>query len=165
MVVGRGLMVFLVVVVFAVAGCGGSSDSNGATETAASSGGSFSGKPTKKSQFIKEGDAICRKVPTSYQAGLNKLVKKLEKLPKKKREEEETFAAAIPPLRTAVKEFWALGPPKGAEDQAVAIVEALEATADGLEEEPLAPLSGAGSPSEEFSKLTKQFGFTTCPAL
>lgn len=136
-------------------------------EEGGSAGGAitFSGKPTKKAEFIKSGDAICEKVPRRYQAKLKGLEKELKSLPKKKKEEEETLQAALPPLRIASEEFQDLGAPQGEEDKAVEIVELLEAGADGLEKEPKAPLSGPGSPFEEFSKVTEKYGFKFCTGL
>jgi hypothetical protein len=167
-VLGRGFAVILVVLVLGLlaGGCGSGDSANTGSEGETAGGEiAFTGKPTKKPKFIKDGDAVCSKVPLAYRSNLQKYTKQFKNLPKKKKEEEETLKAAIPPLRIAAKEFQELGPPKADEAKAIAMVEALESAADELEKEPNAPLSGPGSPFEEFSKLTKNYGFSTCPQL
>lgn len=131
-----------------------------------SDGGGGDGAPLSKAAFVKQGDAICQTVPTTY----GELLAELEEERKKKGEgkasqAEGNLAAAVPPLHTAVEEFEALTPPNGDEAKAEAIIEALEAAAEGVEAKPTSELSGPKSPFAEFQKLTSEYGFTVCSQL
>ncbi len=173
------LNVTLISVVVAAAllfGCGGGGGSGGSTGTAAgsstgttttnatstnASGGSAGSAPLTKAEFIKQGDAICGKVPTSYRAKLAELEKEKPKPTKA----EANLKAAVPPLFTAVAELEELGAPSGDEPQIEAIVDALEGAAKGLETNPESELTGPKSPFAEFQKLTKEYGFKGCSQL
>jgi hypothetical protein len=170
-----------------VAGCGGSSGSSGSSgsESNASSSESSgdgstsgseeseksgegekpSGKPLTKKAMIKEGDAICQGIPTSYNEKLEALQKELKKKGKKPTKAEETLEAAVPPIFVAVEEFEKLTPPKGDEAEIEAIIAALGSAAKGLEEKPESELSGKKSPFNEFQELTKKYGFEFCSQL
>jgi hypothetical protein len=155
---------------------GGSGESSGATGATGGEGGgktpSFESPAAKKSEFIKRGDLICEEVPQEYGKKVQALEKELQKKKGKKLlqknkvpQEEATLKAGVPPLRTAAKKFEKLGPPEGEEEQALKIIEALEAAADALEQDPSLPLVGPKSPFKEFEQLTKKFGFKFCPQL
>ncbi|HEU5105817.1 MAG TPA: hypothetical protein VFU11_08230 [Solirubrobacterales bacterium] len=132
-----------------------------------------SGPEVKKAEYVKKGDEVCAKVPQTFQTLFQKVNAELEKeekkqkkkFSKKEKEEEVNLKAAVPPLRTAIEEFAALGAPEGDEELAQEIVDALQKAADGLEADPSLPLTGKGSPFEEFVKLTKGYGFKSCPQL
>jgi hypothetical protein len=167
------------------AGCGssgssGSSSGSGATGSSTSSstgdtsstGGSSSGgeaesgKPLTKAEFIAKGDAICAKVPQEYSAKVEELGEEAKKSKKPKPSTAETNTkAAVPPLYVAVGSLEELTPPKGEEQQAEAIVAALESAAKGVEQKPESELSGPKSPFAEFQKLTKAYGFKGCSQL
>ncbi len=167
----------IVVAALLVAGCGGSdsssdtggtaasTDSSGSTDgtTQNASGQTNSGPPLSKAAFIKQGDAICGKIPQEYETKRQELLKGPEKA--KATTAKVNEVAAVPPIFVAVKSFEELSPPKGDEAEAEAIVDALEAAGKGLEKEPNAPLVGKGSPYEEFVKLTKAYGFKFCSQL
>jgi acetyl esterase/lipase len=170
----------IVVAALLVAGCGGSDSSSSSggtgasgTESSGSTDGTTTntsgntnangGAPLTKAAFIKQGDAICAKIPEEYEAKRQELLKGPEKA--KATTEKVNEVAAVPPIFVAVKSFEELTPPKGEEAEAEAIVDALEAAGKGLEKEPNAPLVGKGSPYEEFQKLTKEYGFTFCNEL
>ncbi len=172
----------IVVVALLVAGCGGSdgssstgagtdgtgasgSESSGSTDGTSTnaSGKTNGGAPLSKAAFIKQGDAICAKIPEEYEAKRQELLKGPEKA--KATTEKVNEVAAVPPIFVAVKSFEELTPPQGDEAEAEAIVDALEAAGKGLEKEPNAPLVGKGSPYEEFQELTKKYGFTFCSEL
>ncbi|HEX2391611.1 MAG TPA: hypothetical protein VHI77_01695 [Solirubrobacterales bacterium] len=118
-----------------------------------------------KAAFIKQGDAICAKVPAAY----TKKVKALEAEAKKKGQKpttaETNLKAAVPPLYVAIEELEGLTPPEGEEQQVEAIIKSLESAANGLEAKPEAPLAGPKSPYAEFQKLTKEYGFKVCSQL
>jgi hypothetical protein len=132
-------------------GCGGSESSDT--------------PPLTKAAFVKKGDAICENVPNRYQARLKALPKPQKSKSPKAAKEEETLKAAVPPLRTASTEFEELSPPTGDEQQAEAIIAALEQGADGIEAKPGSELAGPKSPLAPFAKLTKEYGFKFCSEL
>jgi len=159
---------FVAVLVFAalIAGCGGgsSSDSGGSTASGEKSE-KPTGPPLSKKAMIKEGEAICGKIPANYNKKRAALEKELKKKGQKPTKSEENLKAAVPPLFVAVEEFEQLVPPKGDEAEIEAIIKALESAAKGLEEKPESELSGPKSPFNEFQTLTKKYGFEFCSQL
>lgn len=169
----------------AEAGKGGETTSDGSTEEStteegedASSGGSsatptVTGPSLKKAEYVKKGDEICGKVPQAFQPLFQKASGELEEEEKKQKkkfsetekEEVVNLKAAIPPLGPALEEFGELGSPEGDEEFAQEVIDALAAAKSGLEDDPSLPLTGKGSPFEEFVKLTKGYGFQSCPQL
>lgn len=137
-------------------------DGDGDGSSQASDDGSGSG-PLTKSQFIKQGDAICQKVPTRYRELLQEFEK--ENKGKKPSTAEANLNAAVPPLPEAAEELEGLTPPEGDEQKAEAIIAALEAATKGLEEKPTSELTGPKSPFAEFQKLTREYGFQVCSQL
>jgi hypothetical protein len=150
---GRAIAVLAAILAIGsiVAGCG-SSDSS-------------STPPLTKAAFVKQGDAICEKVPGRYQARLKALPKPPKSTPPKAAKEESNLKAAVPPLHTATAEFEELGPPEGDEEKVEAIIAALESGAEGLEESPGSELSGPKSPLDAFQDATKEYGFKYCNEL
>jgi hypothetical protein len=135
-------------------GCGSSSDSS-----------ESSGPPLSKAAFVKQGDAICEKVPNRYQARLKTLPKEKKSQSPQAEKEEENLKAAVPPLRTATTELEGLNLPTKDAQQAEAIVAALEEGADGVKAKPSSELSGSKSPMANFQKLTEKYGFKVCSQL
>jgi hypothetical protein len=184
-------LVVLVLAVAAVVGCGSSSSSTdtGATGTSSTessstnsgdgttansgdgsesttqkaSGQKASGAPLTKAEFITQGDLICGEIPKEYEKTRQELLKGPEKT--KATPAKINEVAAIPPISVAIVKFEELNPPKGEEDEAEAIIDALAAAGEGLEKEPGAPLVGPESPYSEFQKLTNAYGFKFCNQL
>jgi hypothetical protein len=157
-----------------VASCGGSGDSGGGASSASTgststasnasdtSSSTTAATPLTKAEFVKQGDAICKKVPSEYSAKLQALEKTAKSKPSV---EEVNLKAAVPPLRVATEELEELGVPSGDEAQIEVIVAALKEAADGLEAKPESPLSGPKSPFAKFQKLTGEYGFKVCTQL
>jgi len=137
----------------------------GLVATGCGSSGASSSPPLTKAGFIKKGDAICEKVPNRYQARLKSLPKNQKSKSPQAAKEEEGLKAAVPPLRTATTELEELSAPTGDEQQAEAIVAALEKGADGIEASPGSELSGPKPPMAKFQKLTKKYGLKACGQL
>lgn len=167
----RGLTLsILLLVCLVVASCGGDSDSgSGGAAGDSSAAAAPSGPTLKKAEYVKKGDAICRKVPQNSQPLYEEVAaeqkEKKSKQSKTAAKEELTLKSAIPPIETAIEEFKSAGVPEGEEAVAAEIVEALEAAEKGLKEDPTKPVFGPDSPFAEFSSLTKEHGFTFCPQL
>jgi hypothetical protein len=141
-------------------GDGGSEDGSGDGDGGGDGGG---GAPLSKAAYVKQGDAICEKVPLRFSQTLTTLEK--ESKGKKLSPAEANLKAAVPPLYTAAEELEGLTPPSGQEAKAEAIIDALEGAAKGLEAKPTSELSGPKSPFAEFQKLSKEFGFKACSEL
>lgn len=145
-----------------VAGCGGSSDSSSEESTTETTSGLVAVTMSKKA-YAKKADLICKDVPKHYV----EIRKKLEAQSKGKKlsKQDEVSDAIIPPLERAIKELQELGSPKGERPKAQAIITAMEAAVQGLEEKPSSNLRGRGSPFAEFQNLTKKYGLEYCPSL
>ena len=138
------------------AGCGSSDDST--TDTSA--------VVLTKTEFIKQGDAICAKGSETLSQEAEDFADEnnidTEK-PTKKQQEEVIETVVGPALQTQADELGELGAPDGEEDKTTAIIEALESGAQELEDNPGALLeSGAKSPLEKANELANEFGFKKC---
>jgi hypothetical protein len=151
-----------------------SASTSGDTSTGDTSGGDSSsggestdsGVPPTKAEFIKQGEAICAKVPQEYTAAAEELEKETEKNKEPKPSKAETNAkAAVPPLFVAIESFEELTPPKGEEEQVEAIISSFQSAAEGLEKKPASEFTGPKSPFAEFQKLTEAYGLKGCSQL
>jgi len=189
-----GLVVLLAITVAYGYGCGGGDDksgSGGATSAAETDGSTGDGESTEstesedgtsedgdgtsedgdggpltKAAYIKQGDAICEKVPQRYEEAATKLGEEAQKQGKPQpKTPEVNLKAAVPPLYTAIEEFEDLSPPSGEEQQAEEMIDALEAAAKGVEAKPNSELAGPQSPFAEYQKLAREYGFKLCSQL
>lgn len=135
-----------------IAGCGGGEDTTDSSAIALS-----------KTQFIKQGDAICKKGNEKNETEAEKFAKEngfeLESA-RKIQLEELVEEVLIPGLDQQAKEIDALGPPEGDEERVEAIVVSLEDAAGEIEDEP--SLAFEGKALEEPSKLAADYGFQVC---
>ncbi len=136
----------------------GSGDGGGA----GADGGSQSGPLTKKA-FIKEAEAVCRKIPTTFEEKSAALAKSMKG--QKPTSAETKLKAGVPTDRLAIEELEALSPPTGDEQKVEAIIQSLKSAAKGLEENPESEFSGPLSPFAEWQKLTKAYGLSFCSQL
>jgi hypothetical protein len=120
-------------------------------------GGSSSTATLSKAQYVGQADRICQGIPGRFQARLQQLPQAQQSNP-----QHSIPKAAIPPLQGAAEELRALGVPQGDEARVEAIMAALEGAIVGLEQNPQAPLSGAGSPLVEFGNLAQAYGMQVC---
>ncbi|MGC1166548.1 MAG: hypothetical protein WA862_10610 [Solirubrobacterales bacterium] len=135
-----------------VAGCGGSDDS---TETVV----------LTKAEFIEQGDAICAKGSKQIEEEADEFAADNDidtSNPSKEEQEEVITTVVAPALQTQADEITELGAPDGEEERVTAIIEALEAGAQELEDEPGALLESEGDPLGEANKLANEFGFKEC---
>jgi hypothetical protein len=133
-----------------VTGCG-SDDDGETTET------------LTKAEFIKQGDAICKKASEESQSGAEEFAKEndftLEKA-SKDQIEEAVVEVLVPNLNQQAEDLEALGAPEGDEEQAEEIIVALEDAADKIEDEP--KLIFEGEALAEPGKLAGAYGFKVC---
>jgi hypothetical protein len=138
----------------------GSEGGDGGVET---EGGSKSG-PLSKKAFVKEAEAICRKIPTVYQERSEALAKSMKK-GQKPTPAELKLKAAVPTDDLAVEELESLMPPAGDKQRVEAIIQSLESAVKGFEDEPESEFTGPKSPFAEWQKLTKEYGLSYCSQL
>jgi ABC-type glycerol-3-phosphate transport system substrate-binding protein len=138
-----------------VAGCGSSSDDSTEATVALT-----------KVEFVKQGDAICTKGTEQIETEAEEFAKDNNvdtNSPSKEDEEEVIVTVVGPALQTQADELRELGAPKGEEDKAGAIFDALEAGAEELENDPASLLEGTSSSAlEKAKKLAVAFGFKKC---
>jgi hypothetical protein len=150
------LLAGVMAIAIVAAGCGSSSDSTTDTTVVV----------LTKTEFIKQGDAICAKGSEALSQEAEDFAKEnnidTEK-PTKKQQEEVIETVVGPALQAQADELSELGAPDGEEDKTTAIVEALESGAEELEDNPGALLgSGGKSPLDKANELANEFGFKQC---
>jgi hypothetical protein len=150
------LLAGVMAIAIVAAGCGSSSD--GTTDTTV--------VVLTKTEFIKQGDAICKKGGESLNQEAEDFAKKNNidiNKPTKKQQEEVIETVVGPALQTQADELSELGVPDGEEDKTTAIVDALEAGAEELEDNPSALLENSGKgPLDKANELASEFGFKEC---
>jgi len=141
----------LVALAALVAGCGGGGDTTDETVT------------LTKAEFIKQGDAICKKGNDQSEKEAEEFAKDndftLEKASKEQLE-EAVSEVLVPNLERQTEELDALGAPEGDEDKVEAIVVALEDAADEVKDDPGVVFEG--SVLDKPGKLAKDYGFKVC---
>lgn len=150
------LLAGVMAIAIVAAGCG-SSSSDGSTDTVV---------VLAKTEFIKQGDAICAKGSKQIEDEADEFAKdnNVDTSNPTKAEQEEVIKTVVAPaLQTQADELDALGAPDGEEDTTAAIITALEAGADELEANPAALLESKGpGPLDKANELATEFGFKQC---
>jgi len=140
-----------------VAGCGGGSDSTG-TETTTSS--------LTKSEFLKQGNAICARGNTEIEDGFEEFGKEhnfsKKHEPTQAELEEAAETVLIPSIRQELDDIRALGAPQGEEAEIEAILAAAEKALKKGEEDPGAMIEEGEGPFAEANKLAREFGLVKC---
>jgi len=136
------------------AGCGSSDDG---TETAV---------VLTKTEFIAQGDAICKKGSEQIEDEANAFAEEndIDTNKPTKEEQEEVISGVLgPALQKQADEISALGAPDGEEEKTEAIVAALESGAEELEDDPGTLLEESGTgPLDKANELANKFGFKEC---
>jgi hypothetical protein len=149
------LLAGVMAIAIVAAGCGSSGDDS--TDTVV---------VLTKTEFIKQGDAICKKGSESLSQEAEDFADENNidtSKPTKKQQEEVIETVVGPALQTQADELGELGAPDGEEDKTAAIVDALEAGAEELEDNPGALLESNGkSPLDKAKELATEFGFKEC---
>jgi hypothetical protein len=138
----------VVAIAVIAAGCGSSSDDS-----------------LTKAEYIKQGDALCKKGGEEIEADVKSYAKEndisLKKEPTKEQLGELSENAVIPGIKNQLEGLKDLGTPS--EDEALAneLVESLEEGIEKGEEDPTAFVT-AGDSLSKANELAKEFGFTEC---
>jgi hypothetical protein len=138
-----------------VAGCGGGDETTDGT--------SDETVTLTKTEFVKQGDAICKKGNDQSEKEAEEFAEDndftLEKASKDQLE-EAVAEVLVPNLNQQAEELDELGAPKGDEDQVEEIIVSLEGAADEIEDDPSTVFEG--EVLKEPTKLAKAYGFKVC---
>jgi hypothetical protein len=148
------LLAGVVAIAVIAAGCGSSSDDS--TETTAA---------LTKAEFVKQGDAICAKGSKQIEAEAEEFAEDNNvdtSKPTDKQQEELIATVLAPSLQTQADELGELSAPSGEEGKAAAMIDALEAGAEELEDDPGTLLENGADPLGKANKLANEFGFKEC---
>ena len=145
-----GLAVAAVLTVgLVLAACG---SSNNSTSTTAA---------LTKPQFLKQGNAICKKGNQQINAAAHKVFGKNKK-PSKAEGTKFATGTVIPSVQSQINGVKALGAPTGDEAKVNAIVTSAQAALDKAKKDPSLLISNKSDPFKQSNKLTKAYGLTTC---
>jgi hypothetical protein len=143
----------LVALAAVVAGCGGGGDSTTDSTTVV----------LTKTEFIKQGDAICKEATENNQSEAEDFAKEndfeLEKASKDQLEEAIAEVLA-PSLGKQAEELEALGAPEGDEQKVEDIIAAVEDAAGEIEDDP--SLAFEEGTLKKANQLAKAYGFKVC---
>lgn len=129
-------------------------------------GGGGSTSSLTKAEFVKQGDAICKKVNEERSAAIQAYLLKHQPPPghqiSQLAELKVITAAALPPIKGEAEKLGELGAPEGEEEKVSAIVEGLEKAVEEAEENAVSTLSPKTNPFNEVSQLATKYGFKEC---
>jgi hypothetical protein len=126
------------------AGCGGSSE-----------------EALTKSEFVKQGNAICAKATKTREKAVIELIKGADPQTSQKALQREAADIALPPYETAAEEIDDLGAPDGGEAEVEAIVEAMEEAAAQVDANPQTAIAG-NLPFRKANKAAESYGLDAC---
>lgn len=136
------------------AGCGSSSGDD-STETVV----------LTKAEFIEQGDAICARGSKQIEDEADAFAEENDidiDNPSRSDQEEVIVTVVAPSLQTQADELSELGAPDGEEEKAEAMIAALEAGAEELEDDPGTLLEDEADPLGKANRIANEFGFKTC---
>lgn len=143
-----------VVVALLLGGCGGGSASTVASTAPA--------KQMTKSEFVKEGNALCLEAEKRRGDVIKSASKQLEPSAKFTRTEQEVLVeTALVPYKTLVQKFEHLKPPAGESKEVQTLAAALKSGVSEVQRNPGAAITSS-SPFEEFDRLAAKIGLTSC---
>jgi hypothetical protein len=135
------------------AGCG-SSDDSGSTAS------------LSKAQFVKQGNAICRKGNAKIEAEFEEFADdhhlQENKKPSKPVLEEATEEILVPWISNQVEEIRALGTPEGDEGEVDEILSGAEEAVEEARAEPATFAEGESAKLKEVNKEAREYGLTVC---
>jgi hypothetical protein len=135
----------------AIAGCGGSDDES-----------------LTKVEFIKQGDALCKKIGTKQRTEYNKAAAQYlaeGKRPSRARGVELAEQFVIPGRQAQVEGLEALSPPSDEAEQVSAMLQTAERGVAEAENDPASIFLPATSPFTEPNKELQGYGFKVCGSI
>jgi hypothetical protein len=132
-----------------LAACGGSDDSS-----------------LTKAEFVKQGNAICKKGAQEINAGFEKVAKTIPKNQQPSQAQLEKFAndTLIPSVQGQIDDIRALDPPSGDEDQVNALLDSAQEALDKVKQDPSLAVGGKSDPFKKANQQAKAYGLTVCGA-
>jgi hypothetical protein len=118
-----------------------------------------------KTELIQRGDTICARAEKEVAEQADAYGEENEVDPEEPAPEQIEEVATeffVPSLRSQAEEIRELGAPEGDEGEIEAMLTALEAGADEIEEEPGLLLEEEENPLAKASELATEYGFTEC---
>ena len=140
-----------------VAGCGGGDETTAGETTSGET------VTLTKAEFIKQGDAICKKAGDRSEKEAEEFAQENGFTLEKANEEQLEEAVAevlVSALRDQAEELNALGAPEGDEDQVEEIIVSLEGAADEVEDDPGVVFEE--KVFKEPNELAQEYGFKVC---
>jgi hypothetical protein len=151
------LLVGVLAVAIAAAGCGSSDDSS--DSTAAANG------PTK-TELIKQGDAICKQGDTEIDEGFERYAEENDipknQEPNKAQGVEIVETVIVPSIKTQSELIRGLGAPDGDEDEIDAMLDSLDEAVEEAEENPEALFDEKSDPFGDANGKAEDYGFKVC---
>lgn len=141
-----GVLGGVVLLVFALlaAGCGGSSD-----------------EALTKSEFVKQGNAICVEATEAREKEILKIIKSANPNDDQKALQREAADKAVPFYEGAAEEIADLGAPKGDEAKVEALVAAMEEAAAKVKASPQTAIAG-NLPFRKANEAAEGYGLDAC---
>jgi len=138
--------IFLVLFALWVAGCGGSSD-----------------EALTKSEFVKQGNAICSQAAKAREKAVFGFLKNANPQGNQDAVREEAAKKALPFYEEAAEQIDSLGAPAGDEAKVEAVVSAMEEAAAKIDANPQSAFAGDATFSEA-NKAAESYGLDACTA-
>ena len=121
-------------------------------------------EPLSKAEFIKQGDAICKKSGDKVDAAAEKQFADLGRGETPSPSEIEAFAeeTLVPEVSGQLEDLRELPAPEGDEDRVNEIFDAAEEALGKVEDDPAVLLEQGGDPFESANELASDYGFKEC---
>jgi hypothetical protein len=139
----------MLVLVLVAAGCGSSSKSSSTSSIS-------------KAEFLKKGNAICRKGDQQINQGARKVFPKSKGKPSQAQMTKFAKGTLIPSVQSQIDGIKSLGAPKGDEAKVKAIVTGAQAALDKGKKNPAILVSNKQDPFAKTNKLAHAYGLTAC---
>jgi hypothetical protein len=138
---GTALAIFALL----VAGCGGSSE-----------------EALSKSEFLKQGNAICAQQTKAREEAISELIQSVDPSEGQKAIRKEAAEKAVDLYEGATKDIAELAAPKGDEAKVKAIIQSMEDSAASIRANPQSAF--VGHPFDKANKAVESYGLKDCVA-
>jgi hypothetical protein len=144
----------VVAIAVVAAGCGSSDNSSESTAS------------LTKAEFIKQGDAICKKGNKEIEEGFESFAKENNlpqgKEPTKAQGRELVETVLVPDIKAQAEGIRALGTPSGDEAEISAMLDSLDEGIEEAEKDPEALFTAKSDPFASANKQAKEYGLKVC---
>jgi hypothetical protein len=152
-----GVLVFVAILIVGLvpAGCGSSNNSSSNSSSTASTAA------LTKAEFLKKGNAICRKGNQQINKAARKLFPKNAK-PSQAQLNKFATDTLIPSVQSQIDGVKALGAPAGDEAKVNAMVSTAQSALDKGKKNPALLTTNGPGPFKKSNQLTNAYGLTAC---